>query len=229
MQHLAIIPDGNRRWAAKNKLDAFLGHKTGMESVRTAIKVCIKNSIKYLSFYTFSLENFRRSETEKNYLFNDLLSRQLTKELPELIQNGVRIKFIGDAGVFPTSIQDSIAHIEEQTKHLDTLQLNLLFCYGAQREVVHAVKLLAQKVSDGLLSINEITETTVSNALWTSGMPDPELIIRTGGVMRLSNFLLFQAAYSEFTFLTEYWPEVTETILEKCLQDFEAVQRNFGK
>lgn len=228
MQHLAIIPDGNRRWAMKNKLESLFGHRQGMETVKSAIKTCIKNGIKYLSFYTFSIENFRRSDNEKNYLFT-LLADGVAKELSELIKSGVRVRFIGDRLLFPQQIHRVIANIETQTQHLETLNLNLLFCYGAKTEIAHAVKLLASQVKDGTLNIDDINEDKVHGALWTAGMPDPDLIIRTGGVIRLSNFLLFQAAYSEFSFLDCHWPEVTEELLNGCIQDFKSTQRNFGR
>ena len=229
MQHLAIIPDGNRRWAIQNKLASFLGHQRGVDVVRTAITFCIKNSIKYLSFYTFSLENFRRSETEKNYLFNNLLRDCFIKELPELIKNGVRVRFLGEQSLFPEDLRETIHHIETETKHLDVLHMNLLFCYGATLEITQAVKKIAQQVRDGLLSVESIDESTVRNALWTGDIPDPDLIVRTGGVVRLSNFLLFQAAYSEFAFLDCYWPDVTEEKLGHCVDQFNKTKRNFGK
>lgn len=228
MQHLAIIPDGNRRWAMKNKLESLFGHKRGMETIKSAIQVCIKNSVQYLSFYTFSLENFRRSDGEKSYLFT-LLAQGLLKEVTDLIAHGVRVRFIGDRSLFPDAVRDVISDVELQTAHLNVLNLNLLFCYGAKAEITDAFKALARQIKDGTLSIDQINEETVHNALWTGGMPDPDLIIRTGGVSRLSNFLLFQAAYSEFSFLSCYWPEVTEELLEQCVQDFKSTQRNFGK
>lgn len=227
MQHLAIIPDGNRRWAKKHMLETVFGHRRGMEVVRAAINVCIKNGVKYLSFYTFSLENFRRPELEKNYLFN-LLINEFPRNLPELIEQGVRVCFIGDREKFPEVMQEAVTRLEEQTKHLSTLQINLLFCYGATAEIVQAVQAIAQKVKDGLLAVSDITEDTVQASLWTAGIPNPDLIIRTGGVMRLSNFLLMQAAYSEFMFLEDYWPDMTEERLERCLVKFNETQRNFG-
>ncbi len=228
MQHLAIIPDGNRRWAAQNKLESFFGHQKGMETVRSAIKVCIKNEIAYLSFYTFSIENFRRSDIEKRYLFN-LLTEGFTKELPELIDAGIRVRFVGDRAMFPEQIRDTIEIIEKQTAHLNRLTLNLLFCYGAKSEIAHAVKKIAQDVKEGRVQIDDINDTIVDNALWTAGIPNPDLIIRTGGVVRLSNFLLLQAAYSEFLFLDYYWPDMTEERLEQCLEQFKQTQRNFGQ
>ena len=227
MQHLAIIPDGNRRWAAQNKLESFFGHKKGLEAVRSAIKVSIKNGIKYLSFYTFSLENFKRGDEEKSYLFS-LLSGEFKKWTPELITQKIRIKFLGDTHYFPSGIRSTIKELEEQTKDGNVLQLNLLFCYGAQQEIVSAVQALAQQVKAGTLDVNSIDVDMVKNSLWTAGMPDPDLVIRTGKVTRLSNFLLYQSAYSEYLFLDSFWPEMTEEILESCLQKFPSIKRNFG-
>ncbi len=227
MKHLAIIPDGNRRWAKQNKLESFFGHKKGIDAVRSAITVCIKNGIKYLSFYTFSLENIRRSELEKSYLFN-LLSTEFASQLPELIKEQVRIRFLGDRNLFPADILKTIDHLEEQTKHLEVLNLNLLFFYGAQQELAHAMQAIAKKVKTGEINAHEISIDTIKEYLWTSGMPDPELIIRTGSVSRLSNFLLFQAAYSELMFLDAFWPEANEIILQGCIDKFTGIQRNFG-
>lgn len=228
MQHLAIIPDGNRRWAASHKLESFFGHKKGTEAVRSAIAVCIKNGIKYLTFYTFSLENFRRSEEEKSYLWYQLLGVELRKDLPELIEQGVQVRFLGDTRLFPEKLAEIIKDIEEKTKNGGRLMLNLLFCYGAQQEIVYAAQQVAKDVQEGKLKSDEISSETIKNYLWTAGIPDPDLIIRTGNVFRLSNFLLFQAAYSEFMFLDCFWPEVTEEILQKSLYRFTSLQRNFG-
>lgn len=227
MNHLAIIPDGNRRWAKKNKLESFFGHKKGVEAVRSAITVCIKNSIHYLSFYTFSLENFKRSEIEKTYLFN-LLAAEFSSMLPELIKDGIKVCFLGDRRYFPDSIRPVINEIEEKTKDLTALQLNLLFCYGGQQEIVQATQRIAQAVKEGKIKIEDITVDTVKQSLWSPDMPDPELIIRTGSVSRLSNFLLYQAAYSEFMILDSFWPEANEEILQGCIDKFLGVQRNFG-
>jgi undecaprenyl diphosphate synthase len=228
MQHLAIIPDGNRRWALKNKLKSYFGHKTGQESVRSAMKVCLENNIQYLSIYTFSLENFKRSDEEKEYLF-ELLSKGLADELPHLLEHGIRISFVGDKSFFPSSLQQVIYELESKTKHLDKLRVNLLFCYGAQQEIVHAVKSLSEKVKRGELDPATIDEKVISRELWTAGTPDPDLIIRTGGALRLSNFLLFQAAYSEFMFIDCFWPEMTHAKLQACIDEFRSVKRNFGQ
>lgn len=228
MQHLAIIPDGNRRWAAKNKLKSIFGHKKGLDAVKVAIRVCIKNKIKYLSIYTFSLENFNRSEEEKSYLFN-LLVNELAIQLQDFKKEGIRIRFIGDKNYFPGNVRQTIQKAEQETKDLDKLHLNLLFCYGSKNEIVNAARSLAQKVKSGEIKVEEIDEKSLSDSLWTSGMPDPDLIIRTSNLFRLSNFLLYQSAYSELMFLDCFWPEVTEPILQKCVDDFIQIQRNFGK
>ncbi len=228
MQHLAIIPDGNRRWAKKNKLKSIMGHRTGMEAFKKTIKFCLKKGINYLSFYTFSLENFNRPEEEKKYLFK-LLMDQSIKQLPELKKQGVRVRFIGDRNYFPHEMLSSIKQIEDETKDNNKLNLNLLFCYGGQREIVHVVKDLAKKVKAGVIDLEDINEEKIKGSLWTAGMPDPELIIRTSKRARLSNFLLYQAAYSEFMFLDIFWPEITDDHLQKCLDDFDGIQRNFGK
>lgn len=228
MQHLAIILDGNRRWATEHKLETFVGHKRGFESIQNAIEICLKNDIKYLSLYVFSLENFRRSEAEKNYLFA-LLENQFRTQTEELIKRGVHVRFVGDERRFPAQIAQAINFIQEKTKDLDRLHMNLLFCYGSRQEIVEAAKKIAKKVKDGVLSVDEIDEKTINDLLWMGGVPDPDLIIRPGKVKRLSNFLLFQAAYSEFKFLDCYWPEVTQEMLQTCVDEFSGVKRNFGR
>lgn len=227
MQHLAIIPDGNRRWARQNKLQSLFGHRRGMDAVLSAIDVCLKNEIKYLSIYTFSLENFKRSEEERSYLF-ELLSDGLIQELSRLVQQGINIKFLGDTSLFPVKVQQAINQVQSATKDLDNLYLSLLFCYGAQQEIAYAARILAQKVSQGILSLEQITEEAVERELWTAGIPNPDLIIRTGGVVRLSNFLLFQAAYSEFKFVDAFWPDMTIEKIQACVDEFKGVKRNFG-
>jgi undecaprenyl diphosphate synthase len=228
VQHLAIIPDGNRRWAKRNKIESLFGHRKGLEVIRSAVSVCKRQNIKYLSIYTFSLENFLRSNGEKKYLFS-LVENELVKQIPELLKDGVRVCFLGDRSLFPKRIHDVITAVEEKTKMMSKLILNLLFCYGARQEIVYAVKKLAQRVKSGNLDVSEIDSEMVSNYLWTSGIPDPDLIIRTGYRSRLSNFLLYQASYSEIKFLDCFWPEITDTILEDTINDFIGIQRNFGK
>jgi undecaprenyl diphosphate synthase len=228
MQHLAMIMDGNRRWAKEKKFEAVTsGHRRGVDTAKIAIKFCIKNSIKYLSLYTFSLENFSRSSSEKKYIFN-LLVDVLKKNIDDFIKRGIRVRFIGDRNYFPNFVLPVIEEVEKKTKYLKTLQLNMLFCYGAKQELVMAAKKLASRVKDGLLEPADIDENSFRSEMWIGDIPDPDIIIRTGMISRLSNFLLFQAAYSELMFLDCYWPEVSEEILQKCVDKFHMTQRNFG-
>ncbi len=228
MQHLAIIPDGNRRWAKNNKLKAIFGHKRGLDGFRTAAGFCIKKGIKYLSIYIFSSENFNRPEDEKKYLFNIFVTDH-KKKLAEFIEQGIKVKFIGNKKLFPEKVRPIILDIEQKTAHLKKLNLNFLFCYGSKYEIVDAVKRMSAKVKSGKLDVEKIDESLLSSFLWTSGIPDPDLIIRTSKRPRLSNFLLYQAAYSEFKFLDCYWPEITEDHFEQCFNEFKSTQRNFGK
>ncbi len=227
MLHLSIIPDGNRRWAMQHKLASFMGHKKGMEAIKGAIDLCIKRGIKYLSFYTFSLENFKRSEAEQSALFS-LLQDGFKKAKHELIEAGVRVRFVGKRELFPAPLMKTIEEIEAQTAHLTTLNLVLLFCYGSQTELVDATKIIAARVANGELALEAINEDIFKASLWTHGIPEPDLIIRTGGSKRLSNLMLFQAAYSELMFLDCLWPEVTPQLLDDCVTNFYSIQRNFG-
>lgn len=228
MQHLAIIPDGNRRWAKQNKLQAILGHSKGGQSVKAAISVCLQNKIKYLSIYIFSLENFNRSDLEKDYLFK-MIPDQIKENKPELLKNRVRVQFLGDRSMFPSDTLGVINSIEQETKKFDNLTLSFLFCYGGRQEILHAVKDLCKDVASGAVSVNKIDEQILRNYLWASSLPDPDLIIRTSGISRLSNFFTFQAAYSELMFLDCFWPDVNQECLQKCIDDYTSISRNFGK
>lgn len=226
MQHLAIIMDGNRRWA-KNKGIKGLYGKESKESVRTTIRFCLKNNIKHLSLYTFSLENFNRSRTEQEILFSLLIST-MTSELPGLIEQGVKIKFVGDKNFFPNHVKPIIEKAESKTKSFSKLNLNILFCYGGRQELISATKSIAQKVKSGELEIDNIDDNVMKQSLWTEGTPDPDLVVRTGKTFRISNFLTYQSVYSEFAFLDCYWPEITEDHLNQCVSGFLGTKRNFG-
>jgi len=227
MQHLAVIMDGNRRWAKQRNLSSADGHRKGRDAARLAVEFCVKNDIKYLSLYAFSLENFRRDEEEKAAIFSILVDG-INAELDEFIERGVRICFVGDRSRFPEHLLSSIQHAEKSTKHLEKLQVNVLFCYGAQQELTSAMQTIARQVQQGELAPEDITKETIEKMLWTAGTPDPDLIVRTGYAPRLSNFMLYQAAYSELKFLDCYWPDITEKHLESCVQDFYKTKRNFG-
>lgn len=226
MQHLAMIMDGNRRWARKNGIINPYNERS-QEAVKTAISFCIKNNIKFLSLFAFSLENLNRSALERERVFS-LLENVLGEHIPDLIEQGVRVRFIGDRTVFPSRILPVIINAEEKSAGCEVINLNILFCYGAQQELLHAMKILAKQVKEGTLGIEEITDERIRKTLWTAGIPDPELIIRTSGVSRLSNFLLYQAAYSELAFLECHWPEITESHLQRCVDVYHQTKRNFG-
>ena len=228
MQHLAIIPDGNRRWAKNNKIKSIWGHRKGMDTVKTAVDFCLNKGISFLSFYTFSLENFNRSEYEKKYLFG-LISEYFKEHLEEFLEKKIRVKFVGNSSLFPEEVKPVIENVEKQTQDFDKLTVNLLFCYGAKQEILSAVKSIAEKVKAGEMDVDQISEDTFRSALWSGDVPDPDLILRTGGAQRLSNFLLYSAAYSEFTFLDVFWPEITKKHLEDVVDSFYSSKRNFGK
>jgi len=227
LKHLALIMDGNRRWAKKKGLALWKGHNAGAESIQCAIEFCFQQHIKYLSLYTFSIENFKRSEREKSYLFK-LLIHQARKNIETFIEKKINVRFIGDRSLFPCEVLDAIHEIEEKTKNGTALFLNMLFCYGARQEIVGGIKSLIKKIKAGVIKEEDVSEKTFSECLWTHGIPEPDLIIRTGGARRLSNFLLYQSAYSELYFLDCYWPELTEEHLLKAIYSFKNCQRNFG-
>jgi tritrans,polycis-undecaprenyl-diphosphate synthase [geranylgeranyl-diphosphate specific] len=228
IKHLALIMDGNRRWAKKQNLMPWLGHQQGTESVRMVIELCLERAIAIVSLYTFSLENFKRSPQEINYLFN-IMVEQSNKVLPDLIKNGIKIRFIGDQQYFPKHLRQTINKLEHATKDLTQLHLNILFCYGGRQEIIAAVQRIAQDSKDGTLNPATITPELFQNYLWNGAAPDPDLIIRTGGIKRLSNFSLYQAAYSELYFIDCLWPDVTKQDLAQALEDFKHRQRNFGQ
>lgn len=228
IKHLAMIMDGNRRWAKKNKLAYATGYSEGgFGAAKRAAEFCIESGIAYLSLYTFSLENFKRPQHEQDLLFN-CIKNDGQKYLPFFQKEGIKVCFIGDRAKFPESVLPVIELLENETKHNNKLQVNLLFCYGARQELICSIKKLLHKIKSGILSEDQISEESLEQCLWTSGIPQPELIIRTSGTQRLSNFLLYQAAYSEFFFLDCLWPEITKEDLQVAVSGYLGVQRNFG-
>ena len=228
ISHLAIIMDGNRRWAKKNRLTFGTGYaEGGFGAVKRAIEFCLSRGIKHLSLYAFSLENFKRPQEEQDFLFDTIVT-QGEKNIPYLQKHDVQVKFVGDRSVFPLRVIPTCELVERETEHCSSIFVNLLFCYGGRQEIVSGVKKLLKQVQDGVLTENQITEQMLQDCLWTSSTPDPELIVRTSGVQRLSNFLLFQSAYSEFCFLDCLWPEITEKDLAHAVDSYTGVRRNFG-
>lgn len=227
IQHLSIEMDGNRRWAQKNKLQPWIGHRKGVDAIKTVVEFCLEHKIPHLSLYTFSLENFKRPEREKQFLF-ELIIEQTDKVLPDLLKNNVRVTFIGDRQLFPEMVRNSIFKIETATKVNNALNVYFMFCYGSRQEIVSATQKIASDVLAGNLSISEITPELFKNYLWTTGIPDPDILIRPSGYIRLSNFLLYQVAYTELFFTDLLWPEITKQYLEQVISEFKNRQRNFG-
>lgn len=227
MKHLACIMSGNRRWATQRGLTPSFGHQAGVKTIKRAMTFCIERSIKYLSLYTFSLENFRRPTMQKQFIF-DLLVQEARKQVPDLKKEGIRIRFVGDRSKFPPSVIESCEYTERETAGGDRLHVNLLFCYGARQELVDGIKRMIADVKTGTLSEDAIDQDTVAHYLWTDGIPDPDLLFRPDGDRRLSNFLLYQSAYSELFFSDCLWPEVNEQHLQEAYDYFVSCQRNFG-
>ena len=227
IQHLAAEMDGNRRWAKKHGLTFVEGYQEGFAAIKRTIEFCLSHSISYLSLYTFSLENFKRPLIEQEFLFGAIICYG-QEHLAAFIEKGVRIRFVGDRERFPARVRAVCERLEKETAEMTALQVQFLFCYGARQEILSVVQQIAYKVQQGQLLPEQITKDDLEQHLWTAGIPDPDIIIRTGGVQRLSNFLLYQAAYTEFYFFECFWPEITETHLQKAVDAALKVERNFG-
>ena len=221
--------DGNRRWAKKHGWLPWDGHREGILAAQRVMEFCLVQRIAYLSLYTFSLENFARPEKEKQFLFTVLFKEIKKKLVPYLKEKDIRIAFIGDDSYFPENVRDYCLSIEEETQSGSSLTVNLLFCYGGRQEIVHGVNKIIQKINAGHVAIEAVDEKEFEKNLWMAGIPAPDLIVRTGGVQRLSNFLLFHAAYSELFFLDCLWPEINGAHLGSVIKSFYQRQRNFGQ
>jgi len=229
IKHLACIMDGNRRWARDHKFETFFGHKKGLEAVQHVIDFCLLKEIPYLSLYAFSIENLeQRSSKEQDYLFG-ALAQEALQDLDTFKRKNVRMKFVGDRTLFPSNMKPVCEKAEKETESGQALQVNFLLCYGGRQEIVDATQRIAQEVVQGNLSVENITTDVFEKFLWTSAMSSPDLIIRTGGQQRLSNFLLFQCAYSELYFLDCLWPDISSLQLESALTYFDKCRKNFGK
>ncbi len=226
-EHIGIIMDGNGRWAAARNLPRSMGHKAGVESIRGIIRECNALGVKYLTLYAFSTENWKRSETEVGFLM-DLLVLYLRKEFKELDQNNVVIDSIGDIDELPEVCREELASAYQRTKANTGVHLYLALNYGGQREIVRAAKRIAQGVTDGTLELESLDETTFRQFLYAGAIPEPELIIRPSGEQRLSNFLIYQAAYSEFWFSEINWPDFKPADLRQAIMDYQARDRRFG-
>ncbi len=228
LQHIAVIMDGNRRWAKLHNLPSAFGHKKGVDSLKKVVRACDDFGIKYLTVYAFSTENWHRTKEEVSFLM-DLLAKTLGDELDELHQNNVVIRFLGDISQLSKKLQDVVSNAEEKTKNNSGVNLQIAFNYGARDEILKAVKSISKKVLDKKLNIDDITEDTISNELYTKDIPNPDLLIRTGGEKRISNYLLWQIAYSEILVVNEFWPEFDKNSLAKAVEEFNLRNRRFGE
>ncbi len=225
MQHLACIMDGNRRWARTHGLDAV--GKEGIEAAYRTVEWCIQKNIPYLSLFAFSLENFKRSPFEMDPLFA-LMVNEMLRKTDELVHNRIKIRFVGDRNQFPVYVRDACENLERATQHGSIITVQIFFCYGARQELVQACKQITMAIADGTLTQDALTPEIFEQYLWTAGVPDPDLIIRTGFVKRLSNFMLYQAAYAELYFPDLLWPDVNFDTLEHALAYYNSCKRNFG-
>ncbi|OGZ72927.1 MAG: di-trans,poly-cis-decaprenylcistransferase [Candidatus Staskawiczbacteria bacterium RIFCSPLOWO2_01_FULL_38_12b] len=225
-KHIVLFPDGNRRWAKTHSLASLEGHKMGYEKLKELCRWCEKWEVKTLTAFGFSTENWNRSQEEVNYLMKLLEDTLLMfKSDKELIDKEVRLKILGQKERLPDSLQQVIQEIETFTEHNQKFQLNLAVSYGGKWDILQAVK----KIVEEKVSIENIDEALFENHLSTAGLPNPDLIIRAGGEMRLSNFVLWQAAYSELYFSPKMWPDFTEEDFDLALQEFDKRMRRFGK
>jgi undecaprenyl diphosphate synthase len=222
LNHVAIIMDGNGRWGLKRKRSRNYGHLKGLKAVETTIKVCLREKISHLTLFTFSTENWKRPKSEINFLF-DLIRKSLKKNINRIIAQGVKVNIIGKKLGLPADIKNIIKTIEKKTKKNKSITLNLALNYGSKQEILNACKNV-QKSKKNLVNIKNF-----ENELYTRNTPDPEILIRTGGTKRLSNFLLWQIAYTEIFFINTLWPDFNENNFNNIIKKFNKIKRNFGK
>ena len=224
LKHIAIIMDGNRRWAKEKNLPTAMGHKKGVDALRNTLRACDELGIKYLTAYAFSTENWNRKQEEVDFLMN-LVAITLTNELDEMHEENIQIHFIGDLTRLNSNLQKILANAVEKTKNNTGVVLQIALNYGSRDELVHAVKNIIEK---NVLPEN-VNEQLISDNLYTAGIPDPDILIRTGGEQRISNYLLWQIAYSEIIVRKEFWPEFGRELLIECIEEFGNRHRRYGK
>ena len=220
IKHVAIIMDGNGRWGIKKKGSRNSGHRAGLNTVEQIIEETIKSKIKYLTLYTFSTENWKRPKKEISFLFT-LLENFLLKKIDKLVKSEIRLKIIGDKKKFSKKLQKVLNESEKKTIKNKKLQINLALNYGSKNEIIYAIKKIIKKKQ-------KVTKKTIENNLFTRGIPNPDLLIRTGNTRRLSNFLLWQIAYTEIYFEKKLWPEFNENDFKKIMNNFKILKRNYG-
>lgn len=226
--HVAVIMDGNGRWAQKRMLNRVRGHEKGADTVRTVVRASRETGIKYLTLYAFSTENWQRPKLEVSALMT-LLRRFLDSEKQEMIENNIRLNVLGQTARLPEDVQNSLARVIEATSENSGMCLSLALSYGGRSEILEAVGKIARKVSNGDILPEDISEEMFSGYLYTAEMPDPELLIRTSGEFRISNFLLWQIAYTELFVTPTLWPDFTREEFIGILKDFQNRQRRFGR
>lgn len=227
-KHVAIIMDGNGRWAKTRGEERTFGHKSAINAVRNAISGCTRAGVEFLTLYTFSTENWSRPTDEVNTLMG-LLAETIIKETDELFTKGIRVHVIGEVEKLPSFVREQLFQIAELTKNNTSANLVLALSYGSQAEILNAVKQIAVEVKEGRLFVDQINERIFEDHLYTKNIPQVDLLIRTSGEVRISNFLLWQIAYAELQFLDIFWPDFTEEDFFKCIEDYQNKERRFGK
>ncbi len=226
-RHVAIIMDGNGRWASERGWPRSKGHRHGVEALRRAVRAAGDMGVEVLTLYSFSAENWSRPETEVRFLL-ELLRRFIRTDVAELHNAGVKIMMIGCRKGLDPSILAMMEEAEALTRENTSLKLVIAFNYGSRQEITRAVQVIARKVAEGKIDAADVTAAVISNHLDTGGLPDPDLLIRTGGEQRLSNYLLWQCAYTEFVFLPEYWPDFNADLFRRAVEEFQSRDRRFG-
>lgn len=228
LKHIAVIMDGNRRWAKQKNLPSIAGHNEGVKALKRTVKAAVKFGVKYLTVYAFSTENWGRKKEEVDFLMF-LLKETIKNETKELHENGVKIRIIGDLAPLGEDLKNILEETRKTTENNEIFNLQIALNYGARNEITNAVKNIASDVKSGNLSPEDINEEVVSKYLYTSEIPDPDLLIRTGGEKRISNYLLWQIAYTELYITEAFWPDFGEEELTRSIMDFADRERRYGK
>lgn len=226
-QHIAIIMDGNGRWAQNHTLGRIIGHQKGVEAVQRTVRLCREIGIKYLTLYAFSVENWSRPDQEVKALMK-ILREYLRSELDEMLQNGIRLTTIGDIAALQEPVRNLLQETMDRTSGNRDMVLNLALSYGGQDEILQAVRRILKDAQEGRLDPASISKASFANYLYTAGMPDPDLLIRTSGEYRISNFLLWQSAYTEFYFTDVLWPDFSKADLFSAIADYQQRERRYG-
>lgn len=226
-KHIAVIMDGNGRWASKRGMSREQGHFEGAKAVRKVVEHCCRLGVKHLTLFSFSTENWSREESEVASLML-LFEKYLQQELPTLLKNDVRLRVIGDLARLPKGVTQALSEVLEATSKCTRLELTLAVSYGGREEILDAVKQVAKEVQEEKLNPQDINADYFCSRMWSAGLPDPELLIRSSGEVRISNFLLWQLAYSEIVVSPVLWPDFDEAELERCIREFSGRERRFG-